>query len=303
MEFSSATSLAQSSTGNATHTTAAASNVEQLAEDGGVVDQLPESTNNPAHSSSTPSPSPSLSSSAAVVVAPSPSALPRGPKTVYFVRHAESAYNAYKLSPLNWLTLKALKDPMIFDPPLSPLGLTQLTALSAISAKHRLTHKAQLLVVSPLKRAIDTALAVMGSGIQPQQQPAAYPLPVYVSALCTEVLDTSADIGSPPSALSAAYPLLSFSHLPAAWWYHADPSQPRAITDEPKERVSRRVSEFMHWLCQRDEQCIIVVSHSSFIRHCTGARLKIDNCQVQQCEVRQHSDGRIQVSVQRDRVD
>ena len=227
------------------------------------------------------------------------------PKVVYFVRHAESAYNAYKLNPLNWLTLAALKDPMLFDPPLSPLGLSQLTALTATAAKWRLTERAQLLVVSPLKRAIDTALAVMGQPLpgaasSSGSSTSTYPLPVFVSPLCSEVVDTSADIGSPPSELSAAYPLLSFAHLPAAWWYHADPSQPRAIHDEPRERVAQRVSSFLQWLCRRPESSIVVVSHSSFIRHCTGARLKIANCQVQQCAVTQQRDGRISVTVVRD---
>ena len=227
---------------------------------------------------------------------------------MYFIRHAESAYNAYKLSPLNWLTLRALSDPMILDPPLSAVGLTQLSLLSATAAKWKLTEKAQLLVVSPLRRALDTALAVMGqavpaAGQQAQRADSAgstYPLPVYVSPLCTEVVDTSADIGSSPAVLSSAYPGLSFSHLPTAWWYHKDAAHPIAIHDEPKERVAHRVSSFLQWLCRREESCIVVVSHSSFIRHCTGARLKIANCQVQECAVQQQRDGRIQVTVVRE---
>ena len=123
---------------------------------------------------------------------------------------------------------------------------------------------------------------------------------MFVSALCTEIVDTSADIGSSPAVLSAAYPLLSFSHLPEAWWYHADPLQPRAITDEPRDRVAHRVSSFLQWLCRRDETVIVVVSHSAFIRHCTGARLKIANCQLQECSVAQQPDGRITVTVTRE---
>ena len=229
------------------------------------------------------------------------------PKVVYFIRHAESAYNAYKLNPINWLTLAALRDPLIFDPPLSPTGLTQLHTLTATAVKWKLTQRAQLLVVSPLKRAIDTALAVMGQQptnqqqrTQPVDECSPHPLPVYVSALCSEVVDTSADIGSPPSVLSSVYPSLSFSHLSDAWWYHADPQQPRAISDEPEERVAHRVSSFLQWLCGRDERCIVVVSHSSFIRRCTGARLKIGNCQVQECTVAQQSDGRIEVRIVRE---
>ena len=216
------------------------------------------------------------------------------PKSLFLIRHAESAYNAFKLSPVNWLTLRALQDPMIFDPPLSPLGLQQLTRLSELSARHQLTSRAQLLITSPLRRAIDTALAVLG--------PPPYPLPVHVSPLITEVLDTSADIGSPPSVLSAQYPQLAFAHLPPAWWYHADPAQPRAITDEPLAVLLERMERFKAEVMGRSEVVVVVVSHSSFIKRLTGARSKIANCAVQECRMGFARDGRIHVQVVHDRL-
>ena len=276
---------------------------DERVESSPTVEQQPQ----PASTLPQPLPQPAAAQPSSTI-APTPAARPaatsnsgpRAAKVVYFVRHAESAYNAFKLSPVNWLTLRALRDPLLFDPPLSARGLSQLPPLSATASKWKLCERAQLLVVSPLKRAIDTALAVMGQAVPPAAAATAYPLPVYVSALCSEVLDTSADIGSSPQQLHSAYPLLDFSHLPDAWWYHSDPKQPRAVTDEPPQRVAHRVSEFLQWLCERPEAAVIVVSHSSFIRHCTGARLKIDNCQVQECTVAQQPDGRIQVVVRRE---
>jgi broad specificity phosphatase PhoE len=235
-------------------------------------------------------------------------------KSVYFIRHAESAYNAHKLRAVNWLTLAALRDPMIFDPPLSPRGLQQLIGLSEVVQRWGLRSKAELLVSSPLRRALDTAMAVQGEqfnialtadGAAATAQP--LPLPVLVSALCSEVVDTSADIGSSPSQLSSRYPQLSFSHLPDVWWYCRDEQRPRDIHDEPPARVEQRVAAFLEELWQRPERCLIVVSHSSFIRRCTRQRLKIANCCVQECRMeRSHtgsSGGQLRVTVVREALE
>ena len=210
------------------------------------------------------------------------------------------------MSPVNWVTLRALSDPMIFDPPLSPLGLQQLLALGRLSAQQRLTSRAQLLICSPLRRAIDTALAVLGDAYNPalpaSPSPPPYPLPVLISPLITEVLDTSADIGSDPSTLASMYPALSFSHLPPAWWYHKDPAQPRAITDEPLPHLQARIDRFCQEAMRRSERALIVVSHSSFIRRITGARSKIANCCVQECRMGYARDGRLHVQVVQERL-
>jgi broad specificity phosphatase PhoE len=238
----------------------------------------------------------------------SSSSAPPSSKTIYFIRHAESAYNAHKLRPYNWLTLRALKDPMIFDPPLSPRGLQQLIALSAVVSRWSLRSKAQLVICSPLKRAIDTAMAVEGEEFNiamagGKQSPASpLPVPVFVSPLCAEIVDTSADIGSSPSLLSSLYPALSFSHLPSAWWYHKDVAHPRAIDAEPAQRVEDRVDEFLMDLWSRAELSIIVVSHSSFIRKCTTARLKIANCCVQECRMDRGKDGKLRLQIVRERL-
>ena len=243
-------------------------------------------------------------------------------KRVFFIRHAESAYNAHKLRPVNWLTLAALRDPMIFDPPLSPRGLQQLTRLSDVVQRWGLRSQAELLVSSPLRRALDTAMAVQGEqfnialtaadGAAGAAQPPPLPLPVLVSALCSEVVDTSADIGSAPSELQSRYPQLSFAHLPQVWWYCRDEQRPRDIHDEPPARVEQRVAAFLEELWQRPERCIVVVSHSSFIRRCTGQRLKLSNAAVQECSMDRPApvrgsagsgSGQLRVSVVRDTLE
>jgi len=262
------------------------------------------------------------------------------PKTILFVRHAESAYNAFKFSPINWLTLRALRDPMIFDPPLSPKGVKQLIQLGDLMEHHKILEKAEIIIASPLIRAIDTAMAVMGKKFNPalnkkqaekdkkiaaeakkvtetaatsetsQQQtqqppPAAadsmdsasstilssshFPVPILISPLCTEILDTSADIGSSPAELVKNYPLIDFSELKESWWYY-EGENPRSITDEPKQKVAERVKQFKEFIAARPETFLVIVTHSSFIKHCTGAKTKIPNCAVQECEMENSSN-------------
>ena len=144
---------------------------------------------------------------------------PTAVKVVYFVRHAESAYNAYKLNPVNWLTLRALRDPMLFDPPLSPLGLSQLAHLTHTANKWRLTERAQLLVVSPLKRAIDTALAVMEQ-----------PLPT-----ATQQQSEAAQTGSAAATSTPPYPLpCTCRRCAVRWWIRVLTSaRPRPLCRPP----------------------------------------------------------------------
>jgi len=80
------------------------------------------------------------------------------PKTIYLIRHAQSQYNAYMHSPLNWLTFRCCFDPKIYDPLLSPKGEGQAKKLYQKLLKESLLQKIDLVVTSPLIRSIQTAL-------------------------------------------------------------------------------------------------------------------------------------------------
>jgi len=80
------------------------------------------------------------------------------PKTLYLIRHAESQYNAYMHSPLNWLTFRCCFDPKIYDPVLSPRGELQAKRLNQKLIKDNILSKLDLVVTSPLTRSIQTTL-------------------------------------------------------------------------------------------------------------------------------------------------
>jgi len=80
------------------------------------------------------------------------------PKTLYLIRHAESQYNAYMHSPLNWLTFRCCFDPRIYDPVLSARGELQAKRLNQKLIKENIMPKIDLVISSPLSRSIQTTL-------------------------------------------------------------------------------------------------------------------------------------------------
>jgi broad specificity phosphatase PhoE len=175
---------------------------------------------------------------------------------VYLLRHGHSVFQTtYEVTGI---------DPGIVDAPLSDLGVKQVRELAS-----QVSHLGiDLIVTSPLTRAIETAIGLFGG------RPAA---PVIVNALMCERLGDSCDIGRPASFLSAEFPLLDFSDLPERWWYEG-PKDARGVPVEPRDLFSDRVTGFRKWLSSRRERIILVVSHSGFIASLCGARLA--NCEL-----------------------
>ena len=169
------------------------------------------------------------------------------PKTVHLIRHAQSTFNAA-------VELTGV-DPMHPDARLSPLGRQQVEeARSELAA---LDH--ELIVTSPLTRAIETAVGLFGGGRAP----------IVVEPLAREWLCSSCDVGRSPRALAAAYPDLVFDHLEDPWW-HVGACDPNGIPVEPEEALLSRVTAFRTWLVARPERAITVVSHGGFLFRLSG---------------------------------
>jgi len=73
--------------------------------------------------------------------------------TVYFIRHGQSEFNE---------VFDGTADPMIFDAPLTPLGLSQAAAVRQEIRDLKITR----VITSPLTRAIQTAKTIF-DGISP----------------------------------------------------------------------------------------------------------------------------------------
>lgn len=153
-------------------------------------------------------------------------------------------------------------DPMIFDAPLSEIGVGQATALRG--EVHTLG--VELIVTSPLTRAIQTALHAFG----PDHAP------IRVESLHRERLEHSGDVGRSPVSLRRDFPTLAFDHLDDPWW-HFDGRDPQAVFIEPEETLLGRVQAFRQWLAARPETTIAVVGHGTFLNRLTGHQFK--NCE------------------------
>jgi broad specificity phosphatase PhoE len=180
----------------------------------------------------------------------------RAQQTVHLIRHGESLFNAL-CAQAPW------SDPMLFDAPLSASGEAQVAEL-----RRRVTGlPVELVVTSPLTRALQTALGAFGGN----------GVPILVEALHCERVEASCDVGRSPGVLAAEFPALRFDHLEDPWWY-ADGVPPGQVPWEPEEVFTARVDAFRAWLAARPERTIAVIGHGAFFSRLTGQRLA--NCEL-----------------------
>ncbi|MGE0109485.1 MAG: histidine phosphatase family protein [Bdellovibrionales bacterium] len=155
---------------------------------------------------------------------------------MYFMRHGQSIFNErYDLLG---------RDPNEPDAPLSPKGKDQARA-----AGMRLQDKGFVRVVaSPFTRAIETALLAAE----------VLNLSVEIEPLIGEYRLYSCDIGSPTSALRAAWPHIDFKDFHSEDWWLPFP--------EKKNSLTSRITAFRDkWDTHPDWGKTLFVSHYFFI--------------------------------------
>jgi broad specificity phosphatase PhoE len=185
------------------------------------------------------------------------------PKTVHCIRHGESTFNrAWRLDPV---------DPLHFDAPLSETGHEQVA-----QARPKLaTVPVEIVIVSPLTRALQTAVGLFG------EHPNAPPL--LVAHLARERVENSCDVGRSPARLAAEFPNVDLAHLDDVWWHAEGEPDERGICVEPVETVAARADAFRAFLAARPERVIAVVAHGTFFYHLTGKFLA--NCEATTLEL------------------
>jgi glucosyl-3-phosphoglycerate phosphatase len=179
-------------------------------------------------------------------------------KTVHCIRHGQSTFNAY--------FAETGLDPLHPDAPLTALGRQQV-AERAVELRR---HPYELVVTSPLTRAIQTTLGLFGDH---PASPA-----IHVECLHREHLESSCDVGRTPTLLAQDFPHLSFGHLSEVWWHNEGEPDERGFVAEPAAILAERVRGFRDWLAARPERLIAVVGHGTFFHHLTGQQLR--NCEV-----------------------
>jgi glucosyl-3-phosphoglycerate phosphatase len=179
------------------------------------------------------------------------------PAQIFLIRHGQSTFNAvFEATGI---------DPMHYDARLSPLGWQQVEAarraLSELPAP-------DLVIASPLTRAIETSLGLFGhAGV-----------PIEITCRHREQVGASCDIGRPPATLAAEFPSLSFAHLSDPWWHDQDHG-PDGLPVEPQPLFEQRVESFRAWTATLEAPIVMIVGHAGFFRQLTGHRFQ--NCEIQ----------------------
>ena len=225
-------------------------------------------------------------------------------KQLLLIRHGHSLGNALFEKPGNtWGSPSFRDDPDIIDSPVSNQGQEQIRELrqrlEASSSMRAFLESADLVVVSPLTRTLQTMEGSVGA-LLPDH------VPILSHPLCRERVYTASDTGRPVEELQREYPLVDFSLLldssgndkntsndTTVWWYdgkeldgstgsykewrpHGE-GQWYAVPGEPKDIFEDRMDAFTEWLAERPEQKIVLVVHWAVLRHLTGD--EFENCE------------------------
>lgn len=203
-------------------------------------------------------------------------------KQITFIRHGRTHCNEFMEKPGNeWGP--GFVDPGMFDTRLSEHGVRQARELG--ESWGRSNHDVQLLCISPLTRALETATHVFGSKIgSPTMR-------TSITHLCAERVYLSSEKGRPADELAEEFKAFDFNSLKAhsngAWWYTPSsledyeewrPEGQYCCPGEPKAVFEERLMRFKDWLKSQPEERIAVVAHWGVIYALTGKSLQ--NCEV-----------------------
>jgi broad specificity phosphatase PhoE len=199
-------------------------------------------------------------------------------KIVSFIRHGESEANAACDGPLG--TAKG-----IWNPHITAKGVAQAQGRREKLKEDPERWKFDLVVVSPMKRTLETYKEALADYIERG-------IPTIGHPLAREQFSESDDVGDSPVDIKAGWPKIDWSNFPdhpEVWWY-AGPDftleQASTLTvqsqrdlnlkedwEEPWSLVLERASLFEDWLRERPEKHICVVSHGGFIEALVGPRM------------------------------
>lgn len=193
-------------------------------------------------------------------------------KEVFFVRHGQSEFNAWRkrqfFTPSQWL----VSDPMIQDAVLTQVGHQQAIKQRTNAAK---LGDIQLFVCSPLTRAVQTMRLMFPDSTSP----------VILTPLVREKMNYACDVGQPTSSLRNMYPDYQFHHFEGEYWWKHRPESPFQVYRETTNEVKQRISLFRDFIQSRPEGRIAVIAHGYFIQMALGHILMPGNCEICRVEI------------------
>jgi broad specificity phosphatase PhoE len=192
-------------------------------------------------------------------------ALSSGSKVVHLIRHGQGFHNL--LGDL-WKDFGQQVDitapdnpynrPEVFDPPLTAIGRKQAAALQEHT---RDLENVELIVVSPLRRAIETALLACAH-LTPEAYHSDRPAVPFVGHpdLHEQRLVNISDRRRSMSEIRRDFPMVDWSMI-------ADEEDPlwEDEVPEPASSVSDRAYRFLLWLRARPESEVVIASHSAWL--------------------------------------
>jgi len=182
---------------------------------------------------------------------------------IYFIRHAESTYEAKKGSIFNKILCQSLKPltRLQRDPQLTAKGRWQCKRLKR-SAKSEI-EDADIVLVSPLVRCLETA----DKGL-----PFIDPKKIIVDPICRDVFRNVSDVGTSLEDLKQKYPKFDFSKVEDGFWVsHLTETgfhnvdivvNIGEVIPETERHFRKRILHLIEKIrTMRDKKKIVIVSH------------------------------------------
>ncbi|KAH6629771.1 histidine phosphatase superfamily [Boeremia exigua] len=167
------------------------------------------------------------------------------PPTLILIRHAQALHNA-------------TSDWSIHDPPLTDLGRQQSAELHESLKANDLANKTDLIVVSPMRRTLETMTIGLDWLIKKG-------VPVHPDANWHENADKPCDTGNTMDVIGKEYPQYDFSGVDPLY-----PDKTTNLATNPyaftQKAIVARGQTCLKDLYSRPEKVIAVVSHSGFLR-------------------------------------
>lgn len=219
-------------------------------------------------------------------------------KQIVFVRHSITYMNEYLGRTLRFgapgftdIFSEKERSQKYQDTPLSPDGIKLVQKKLASQCPEFVDDDIDLVVVSPLKRALQT----YDFGLRPHLE--GHRIPVVALPDAAERLYLISDVGSSVTNLRQEFPYVNFDHIQdptQPWWWTPSShgytewrpvgkGQRYACPGEPAEDFSLRMHRLREWLEGRPEQKIVVVCHHGVIDFLID--MDFDNCQWRQVPI------------------
>ncbi|KXZ49920.1 hypothetical protein GPECTOR_19g371 [Gonium pectorale] len=162
-----------------------------------------------------------------------------------------------------------LRDPQLYDTALTREGLRRAAELGPRVAA--LKPRPQLVLVSPLSRCLQTAVAACWQ-LRSEGQ-----VPLRAEPLLRERVTLSSEVGRPPGELRSDFPEVEFpSDMPNVWWYTGGQhgADPWVVTREPQDVYEARLATLRRLLAAQPERVVLLVSHWGVLKALTGRELQ-----------------------------